>query len=143
MRGKDKGLRHEGYAVQGTASLHMLQPPVQQTEVARRLERDTVISVSGQLPAGFVGAAGLSVAMHWVTYPCDSLPRSFHSLNQLWQLLSQLLLAHTNNDGQSAGSILGVEGVDHADQVIGIHLVADFDTNRVANAAHELHVCCV
>ena len=96
-----------------------------------------------QQPAGLVGAARLCVAMHWVTDPGHSLPCPLNSLHQGWQLGPQLLLAHAYNDGQPARCVLRVEGVDHGDQVIGVHLVTDLDPNGVANATHELHMRCI
>lgn len=49
-------------------------------------------------------------------------------------------MPHAHNNSKPAGRVLRVKSMDHGHQVVGVHLVADFDTNRVANASHELHM---
>lgn len=108
--------------------------------MAVRQHAETVGEGLKHPPAGFVGAARLCVAMHGVTDPGHSLACSLDSRDKRRQLGPQLRLTHAHNDCQPTWRVLWVERVDHGHKIVGVHLVADFHTDGVANPSHELHV---
>mmetsp|Transcript_12399 Transcript_12399/g.27329 ORF Transcript_12399/g.27329 Transcript_12399/m.27329 type:complete len:382 (-) Transcript_12399:527-1672(-) len=94
--------------------------------------------------AGFDARFSLvGVAMDRIGNPQDGLAFTLHSTNQSRQVFAQLFGTHAHNNGQAAGDVLGVHGINDFNQFLGGALVRNLDAQWVANTTNKLQVCTV
>ena len=91
--------------------------------------------------AGFQAAAGVGgVAVHRVAAPDDRLAGAADGFDEWRQVLADLSVAESVNDGQSPRFFLGIENPNEVQQLAGTARRADLQADRVGDAAEELHV---
>mmetsp|Transcript_9179 Transcript_9179/g.19255 ORF Transcript_9179/g.19255 Transcript_9179/m.19255 type:complete len:237 (+) Transcript_9179:588-1298(+) len=78
--------------------------------------------------------------MDGVTDPNDMLVLGLDGLDDGREFRADSLGGHSRDEGNAAGNVVGVEGVQDLEDVLGTGLVADFDSQRVLQSTDELEV---
>ncbi len=88
---------------------------------------------------GLVASAGLDgIAVHGVGAPQHLAPLALYAADQPWQVVADLARAHAYDQVQAPWVVGRVEGVDQAEQFLGVHAGADLDPDRVVHPTQEL-----
>lgn len=88
--------------------------------------------------AGFIAAfRNMRVAMHRVAAPDDGAAAGFGGAQERRQAGRYFFVAHAGDERETSGLVGGVQDVDELEQVIGFHIRAAFEAERVFDAAQE------
>ena len=91
--------------------------------------------------ASLESAVGLpGVAVDGVGDPKNRLPFALDGADEARKILSHLLGSHSYNNSKATGDVVGIHGVDNADELVRSALVRNLDTDGISNAADELEM---
>mmetsp|Transcript_1163 Transcript_1163/g.1530 ORF Transcript_1163/g.1530 Transcript_1163/m.1530 type:complete len:233 (+) Transcript_1163:329-1027(+) len=82
----------------------------------------------------------VGISVHRIGYPQYALALALNGPNQTWEIFSQLISAHADNDGQTAWNILWVHGINNVNEFIRSALVGNLDSQWISNTTDKFQV---
>src|SRR5688500_17616160 len=90
----------------------------------------------------FVAALGLArIAVHRIGDPEHAAPGALHRGEDTRQAIGDACRAHTRDEHDLAGLVLGAEHLEQAHDVVRLGARADLHADRILDPAEELDVC--